>query len=135
MPNLVTGNVAGLNFLQSLWLPLPGRSRIFLPNFLLEVPPEFLYSDCRKFDMNCVYCKKEIVAERVELGFNYCITCATKRPIAAYKGIMVFGHKTAGSIQVVSPENFADYRRNNPYGRYTGRGSGIHRVTKTTSCM
>jgi hypothetical protein len=38
-------------------------------------------------------------------------------------------------MQVVSPENFADYRKYNPYGRYTGRGSGIHRVTKTTSCQ
>ena len=88
-----------------------------------------------KNDMNCIYCKNAVHDERVALGFNYCVVCAGKRPIAAYKGIMVFGHKTAGTMQVVSPENFADYRRHNPYGRYTGRGSGIHRVTKTTSCQ
>ncbi len=88
-----------------------------------------------KFDMNCVYCKNAVHEERIALGFNYCVTCASKRPVAAYKGIMVFGHKTAGTMQVVSPENFADYRRLNPYGRYTGRGSGIQKVTKTTSSM
>lgn len=45
---------------------------------------------------------------------------------------MIYGHKTAGEMQVVSVENFRDYRRLNPYGRHTGRGSGIHRVTKAT---
>lgn len=95
----------------------------------------FLHTRICKFDMNCIFCKNPFHEERAALGFNYCVTCAGKRPVAAYKGIMVFGHKTAGTMQVVSPENFADYRKYNPYGRHTGRGSGIHRVTKTTSCM
>lgn len=105
------------------------------PGFLLEVPANLRHTRICKFDMNCIFCKNPFHEERVKLGFNYCVTCAGKRPVAAYKGIMVFGHKTAGTMQVVSPENFSDYRKYNPYGRYTGRGSGIHRVTKTTSCQ
>jgi len=45
---------------------------------------------------------------------------------------MCFDHKTGGTLQVVSPDNFSEYRRYNPYGRYTGRGSGIHRVSKAS---
>jgi hypothetical protein len=42
---------------------------------------------------------------------------------------MVFGHKTGGDCQIVSQENFADYRRLNPYGKLSGRGSGVHVVS------
>lgn len=42
---------------------------------------------------------------------------------------MVYGHKTAGDCQIVSEDNFKDYRRLNPYGKYTGRGSGVHVVS------
>jgi hypothetical protein len=31
-------------------------------------------------------------------------------------------------MQVLSPDQFADHRKYNPYGRNTGRGSGVHRV-------
>ena len=50
-------------------------------------------------------------------------------------GRMIYGHKTGAEIQILSPEQFANHRKYDPYGRYTGRGSGLHRVTKTTSCM
>lgn len=85
--------------------------------------------------MLCVNCYLQIEEERLEIlpDTSVCSNCAnkfkrTERP----KGIMVWGHKTAGEIQIVSGENFREYRRHNPYGRYTGRGSGIHRVTKAT---
>ena len=42
---------------------------------------------------------------------------------------MVYGHKTAGECQVVSQDNFADYRRLNPYSKVSGRGSGVHVVS------
>ena len=48
------------------------------------------------------------------------------------KGIMVYGHKTGGDCQTVSQENFADYRRLNPYGKLSGRGSGVHVVSPKT---
>lgn len=85
--------------------------------------------------MKCIYCKDEMIQERADLGYKSCVSCSLKRPQAARKGVMIYGHKTAGTIQIMSEENFSDYRRLNPYGRYTGRGSGIHRVSKTTSCM
>ena len=85
--------------------------------------------------MFCSNCSLQIESERLEIlpDTKVCSNCAnkykrTERP----KGIMVWGHKTAGEIQIVSHENFREYRRHNPYGRYTGRGSGIHRVTKAT---
>ena len=40
--------------------------------------------------------------------------------------------KTNGTIQIVSEENFKDFRRYAPYGKNTGRGSGVHRMTKST---
>ena len=85
--------------------------------------------------MLCANCSSQVENERLEIlpDTKVCSNCAnkykrTERP----KGIMVWGHKTAGEIQIVSHENFREYRRHNPYGRHTGRGSGIHRVTKAT---
>jgi hypothetical protein len=49
--------------------------------------------------------------------------------------VMICEGKTAPTIQVLSAEQFANHSKYNPYGRHTGRGSGLHRVTKTTSCM
>jgi hypothetical protein len=85
--------------------------------------------------MQCHNCLDNIEQDRLEILPNtkVCANCARKfvrlKPL---KGIMVYGHKTAGEMQVVSVENFKDYRRLNPYGRHTGRGSGVHRVSKAT---
>jgi len=79
--------------------------------------------------MKCV-CGNPIEQERANLNLKICKPCAFRRPdISRPKGIMVYGHKTAGDCQVVSAENFSDYRRLNPYGRFTGRGSGVHVVS------
>lgn len=84
----------------------------------------------------CNRCDNQVEQERIDLlNSVICSSCAKKANTKPVRGIMVYGHKTAGTIQVVSQENFADYRRLAPYGKNTGRGSGIHRVTKTTSCM
>lgn len=85
--------------------------------------------------MNCANCGCSIESERIALIPNtrVCSACANQYiKLKPKKGIMIYGHKTAGEMQVVSVENFRDYRRLNPYGRHTGRGSGIHRVTKAT---
>jgi len=85
---------------------------------------------------NCKLCNNEVEQARVEiLDSHICSKCAPNVKQVARKGIMVYGHKTAGTVQIVSAESFQDYRKYAPYGRNTGRGSGIHRVTKTTSCM
>jgi hypothetical protein len=89
--------------------------------------------------MNCNCCSKQIEVERLEAlpDTRLCIACAqaNANKTSTIKGIMCFDHKTGGTLQVVSSEQFKEYRYYAPYGRYTGRGSGIHRVTKTTSCM
>ena len=85
--------------------------------------------------MICCNCNDIIEQERLDIVPNtrVCSLCARQYVnVPRPKGIMVWGHKTAGEIQIVSQENFSEYRRHNPYGRYTGRGSGIHRVTKAT---
>lgn len=78
------------------------------------------------FDMECIHCFNKVSEARIEAGYNYCRVCAERVP--QVKGVNVFSHKTGGDLQVLSPEQFADHRKYNPYGRNTGRGSGVHRV-------
>lgn len=47
--------------------------------------------------MKCC-CGKEILNERVELGFNTCVECSTEEK---YGYIHVFEGKTANSIQII----------------------------------
>lgn len=85
--------------------------------------------------MNCANCSSVIAQERLDILPNtrVCSSCAIQYiKLKPKKGIMIYGHKTAGEMQVVSVECFKDYRRLNPYGRHTGRGSGVHRVSKAT---
>jgi len=88
--------------------------------------------------MNCNQCAGNIEEERLEAlpTTKICIKCARKsnnnKPV---RGVMCFDGKTGGTIQIITPEQFTDFRYYAPYGRNTGRGSGIHRVTKTTSSM
>ena len=86
--------------------------------------------------MNYKFCHNPIEEGRLSGGLTCCLSCASKgfgqKP--KYRGAVIYGHKTAGEIQVMSPEAFSEYRRFNPIGRYSGRGSGIHVVTKTTAC-
>lgn len=79
-------------------------------------------------------CGNIIPSERIELGYRFCIKCADRSYVKP-KGVMHFDHKTGGTLQILSVDQFNEHRKYNPYGRYTGRGSGLHRVTKTTSCM
>ena len=83
--------------------------------------------------MTCI-CGREIEPIRVEYGYSVCAACAKagRGDQQRYKGAMIFDHKTGGECQVMSGEDFADYRRLNPYGRYTGRGSGVHVKTRPT---
>jgi hypothetical protein len=76
--------------------------------------------------MECIHCFKPVTPARIEAGYKYCMACAEHVP--KVKGVNVYSHKTAGEIQVVTPDQFSEHRRYNPYGRNTGRGSGLHRV-------
>ena len=87
--------------------------------------------------MNCLSCTLPIELERLEIlpDTKVCSCCARagngqkSRP----RGVMVFGHKTAGAIQIISEDAHKEWKRYNPYGRYTGRGSGVHRMMSSSA--
>ena len=87
-------------------------------------------------NMNCALCTIFIEAERLELlpDTKVCSCCARNGASQKSKprGVMVYGHKTGGYIQVISEEAHKDWKRYNPYGRHTGRGSGVHRMMSST---
>lgn len=59
----------------------------------------------------CPCCSQTVEAARVELGLKVCLACAKKgKHQAKYLGAMVFEHKTAGTLQVMSAETFADFK-------------------------
>lgn len=83
-------------------------------------------------------CGGAVEPERVSLlNSRICSSCAqqTQKNWQKPKGVMVWEGKTAPTIQILSTEQFSNHRKYNPFGRHTGRGSGLHRMTKTTSCM
>jgi len=83
--------------------------------------------------MECI-CGNPIEQPRADLGLSSCLSCAqvAQKYWQKPKGVMCFGHKTGGELQIVSQAQFAEHRRLNPYGKYTGRGSGVHRVSRAT---
>ena len=85
--------------------------------------------------MNCINCNKCVEPERVEFNLTVCKACAhngVSQP-EVRKGYQVYGHKTGDQICIVTEDAFADMRRLNPYGKNTGRGSGVHVVSKATA--
>lgn len=83
-------------------------------------------------------CGSTVEQERVELlNSRICSSCAnqTQKNWQKPKGVMIWDGKTAPTIQILSANEFNNHRKYNPYGRNTGRGSGLHKITKTTSCM
>lgn len=75
--------------------------------------------------MNCVICDDPIEVERHNLGFVKCKGCAFLHPEQKVKGAMVYGHKTAGSINIMTPESFNDYKR---ISRRVGQRSALRNV-------
>ena len=70
----------------------------------------------------------DIETSRSELGLDKCYPCADKF-VTKYKGDMNYQHKTAPSLMIMSQNEHKNYRRYVPYGKYTGRGSGTHKMT------
>lgn len=86
--------------------------------------------------MKCKCCNNLIEEGRLELGLDICKACAFRGVgQVTRKGAMIYSHKTAGEMQIMSNESFGEYRKYNPYGKNTGRGSGLHRVSRTTSSI
>ena len=75
--------------------------------------------------MKCVICNDPIETERLNLGLSKCKGCAFDHPEPKLKGAMVYGHKTAGSLNVMSPESFMDYRK---ISRRVGQRSALRNV-------
>jgi hypothetical protein len=75
--------------------------------------------------MNCSVCNQPIEVERIDLGFTRCKGCAFDRPEPKLKGAMVYSDKTAGALNVMSPQSFGDYRR---ISRRVGQRSALRNV-------
>lgn len=80
--------------------------------------------------MNCATCTFPIESERLEVlpTTLVCSRCAHNMKQTRPKGVMTFDHKTGGTIQIISEEAHKEWKRYNPYGKNTGRGSGVHRM-------
>jgi len=71
--------------------------------------------------MNCVICDKPIPAERLEALPNAtkCVQCVIKGGDVPVKvGHMVYNHKTAGEIEIVSRTQLEEINRMDPRGYY-----------------
>ena len=91
-------------------------------------------NDSRVKEMNCSICNNPIEQPRLELSLTTCFACA-QRTVKRYKGDMNYAHKTAPTLMVMSAETFSDYRRYVPYGKYTGRGSGTHAMSRPVTTL
>lgn len=55
----------------------------------------------------CPRCLRTMPAERKSAGFSLCIPCS---PQVALKGANIYGHKTAGEVELMHPATYANYR-------------------------
>jgi len=80
--------------------------------------------------MNCRTCNNLIEAERLEVLPNtvFCSTCAHKHNvIKPRKGIMCYGHKTGGEIQIMSADL---YEREKKYYIPNGARSAVKNFSR-----
>ncbi len=84
--------------------------------------------------MNCKSCNGSIEEERLQVlpETEICSCCAKRANPPRNKGVMCFSEKTNGVMQTIDPESFKEWQYYNPYGRETGRGSGVHRVMSSS---
>lgn len=82
--------------------------------------------------MKCVKCKSNIEPERLNVlpDTQICSRCAQITQPKRVKGRMVWDHKTAPYVQVMSEET---YKANEKYYPKFGRGSGVHAMSKPSS--
>lgn len=75
--------------------------------------------------MKCSICNQPIEIERLDLGFSKCKGCAFDFPEPKLKGAMVYGHKTAGSLNVMPAETFDQFKK---ISRRVGQRSALRNV-------
>jgi len=56
----------------------------------------------------CPRCLKSMPAERKSAGFAMCVSCS---PQIALKGANIYGHKTAGAVEIMHPDTYRNYKR------------------------
>lgn len=74
--------------------------------------------------MNCERCEKPIPPERLEAkpDATMCVTCLmAEGDEPMIQGHMVYSHKTAGEIQLVSRAQLDDINRLDPRGYFKGK--------------
>ena len=75
-------------------------------------------------------CGNQVEEARYELGLKTCKSCAFTGPdIPRPKGRMVFGHKTAGEIEILSAQSWSD---NKKYFQPNGTRSCVKNFSKHT---
>lgn len=75
--------------------------------------------------MKCADCGQPIEVERLDLGFSRCRGCAFDRPVDKVRGAMVYGDKTAGAVEVMSPDVWSYYKK---ISRRVGQRSALRNV-------
>lgn len=84
---------------------------------------------------NCISCGKVIEIERLEIlpDTEFCISCAKIINPKRKKGAMIFDHKTAPTICIMTAEHYDNiWKRYNPT---FGRGSGVHKMSPPVACV
>jgi hypothetical protein len=61
--------------------------------------------------MTCPSCSRRIEQGRADLGLALCLSCAQTRPVTRYRGAMIYGHKTAGAVHLMAPDEFSRYKK------------------------
>lgn len=67
--------------------------------------------------------------ERKLAGFARCVACS---PQHTYKGANVYGHKTAGAVELMHPRTYANYRRVSSRKAKGTNGAAFRHGTTTT---
>lgn len=82
----------------------------------------------------CCKCSQPIEPARVELNLRICFKCAEQH-VQKVKGLTVVTHKTGSTIQVMQADDFKEIKKYIPHGRNTGRGSGVHRMSRPVATL
>ncbi len=79
--------------------------------------------------MKILYCEcgSLVRPERVEAGFTNCIRCANDNPVERPKGVMIYTHKCAPEIEIMSAES---WRKKKKYYVPNGARSALKNFSK-----
>ena len=76
----------------------------------------------------CPSCLSQYPQERQELGYSTCANCASR---STYKAGIHYGHKTAGTLDIMPAEQWQKYRR--VTGRVGKHSSNMSRTARQST--